>query len=30
MNQDGPLFYTVPEVADVLHVDSATIYRAIR
>ncbi|MEJ3658902.1 helix-turn-helix domain-containing protein [Actinomycetes bacterium KLBMP 9759] len=26
----GPLFYTVAEVADVLRVDRATIYRAIR
>lgn len=30
MNDNGPLFYTVPEVADVLRVESTTIYRAIR
>jgi excisionase family DNA binding protein len=30
MDDNGPLFYTVPEVADVLRVESTTIYRAIR
>ena len=28
--ENGPIFYTVAEVAEILRVDAATIYRAIR
>jgi excisionase family DNA binding protein len=30
MPENGPIFYTVAEVAEILRVDAATIYRSIR
>ncbi|MGH3613978.1 MAG: helix-turn-helix domain-containing protein [Pseudonocardia sp.] len=30
MTTDGPIFYTVAEVAEILRVDAATVYRSIR
>ena len=30
MSETGPMFYTVSEVAEILRVDPATIYRSIR
>ena len=30
MTEDSPIFYTVAEVARILRVDAATIYRSIR
>lgn len=30
MTADGPIFYTVAEVAEILRVDAATVYGSIR